>query len=71
MDQLVRPQACNDFDPPVESKIVRIKGAKRGCVLISFSSLMEHINALPAQKEEVQQKQAKEHVSDPHTEEFA
>jgi hypothetical protein len=57
LDQLTRPQACNDFDPPVDSKIVRAKGAKRGVkrgmVMISYESLMEYLEALPSQKEEV------------------
>jgi hypothetical protein len=53
MDQLVRPQACNDFNPPVDSKVVRVKGAKRGAVLISYESLMEYLEALPPQKEEI------------------
>jgi hypothetical protein len=53
MDQLTRPQAVNGFNPPVNSKIVRVKGAKRGAVLISYESLMEYLEALPPQKEEV------------------
>jgi hypothetical protein len=59
MDQLVRPQPCNNYNPPVESKIVRIKGGKRGKILISFSSLMQYLDSLPSQKVSPQRQSAK------------
>lgn len=52
MDQLVRPQECNDFRPPVVSKILRAKGQKRGIRLISYESLMAYLNSLPGEVKE-------------------
>jgi hypothetical protein len=47
LDKLVRPQAANDFSPPVRSKILRAKGAKRGSVLVDVASLLEYLKNLP------------------------
>jgi hypothetical protein len=51
MDKLVRPQPCNNFDPPVESRILKMQGQKRGIRLISYSSLTKHLAALPDTQE--------------------
>jgi hypothetical protein len=48
LDRLVRPQPCNDFNPPVESKVVSIRGGKnasRGARLISLKSLLAYISS--------------------------
>jgi hypothetical protein len=50
VDRLVRPQPCNDFNPPVESKVVSIRGgknAKRGARLVSLKSLLAYIGSQP------------------------
>jgi hypothetical protein len=51
MDKLVRPQQCNNFDPPVESRILKMQGQKRGIRLISYSSLTKHLASLPDTQE--------------------
>jgi hypothetical protein len=53
MDQLVRPQACNGFKPPVRSRILRAKGERRGIRLVDYASLLAHLESLP--EEVVQQ----------------
>lgn len=52
MDQLVRPQECNNFNPPVVSRILRAKGQKRGIRLIDYRSLVEYLNSLPTEAKE-------------------
>jgi hypothetical protein len=52
MDQLVRPQSCNNFNPPVVSRILRAKGQKRGIRLIDYRSLVEYLNSLPTEAKE-------------------
>jgi hypothetical protein len=49
MDHLVRKQEWNRFDPPVESRILRIDGGegRRGTRLILYSSLLEYLSKLP------------------------
>jgi hypothetical protein len=51
MDQLVRPQAFNDFNPPVESRIVRSGQGRRGSVFISYRSLMAYLSSQPTPEE--------------------
>jgi len=46
--ELVTPCARNDYRPPVEARVLRRPGAKRGIVLISRASLIDYINKLPA-----------------------
>jgi hypothetical protein len=52
MDQLVRAQECNNFRPPVVSKILRAKGQRRGIRLISYESLIAYLNNLPIEAEQ-------------------
>jgi hypothetical protein len=47
LDKLVRPQPENDFNPPVRTKILRTKGARRGTVLIEVESLLAYLASLP------------------------
>ena len=47
LDKLVRPQPANDFNPPVCTKILRTKGARRGTVLIEVESLLAYLASLP------------------------
>ena len=51
LDHLTRPQKWNRFNPPVESKILRIDGGEmsRGARLINFASLMAYLEALPSE----------------------
>jgi len=51
MDKLVRAQQCNNFRPPVESRILKMQGQKRGIRLISYSSLVKHLASLPDTQE--------------------
>lgn len=46
--ELVRPCERNDYRPPVESRLLKRKGAARGTLLISKRSLLDFINAQPA-----------------------
>jgi hypothetical protein len=48
MDLLVRPQPANNFNPPVESKVLLQTGRKKGGRLISYQSLMTYLRKLPA-----------------------
>lgn len=51
LDRLVRPQSCNGYKPPVQSRIVRARGAKgtsRGARLINLSSLLAYLGQQPA-----------------------
>ena len=47
MDLLVRPQPANNFEPPVESKVLLQTGQKKGIRLISYESLMAYLRKLP------------------------
>ncbi len=46
--KLVRPCERNDYRPPVESRLLKRKGAARGVLLISKQSLLDYINEQPA-----------------------
>lgn len=46
--ELVRPCERNDYRPPVESRLLKRKGAARGVLLISKQSLLDYINEQPA-----------------------
>jgi hypothetical protein len=51
LDRLVRAQPCNDFKPPVESRVVNVRGnpaTKRGIRLIRLQSLLDYLNSRPA-----------------------
>jgi hypothetical protein len=45
--ELVRPGPRNQFNPPVEGRVLKRKGAARGIVLVSQQSLLSYINGLP------------------------
>jgi len=50
LDRLVRAQPCNDFKPPVESRVVNVRGnpaTKRGIRLIRLQSLLDYLNSRP------------------------
>ena len=47
LDKLIRPQEANDFNPPVRTKILRARGARRGTVLIDVPSLIAYLDSLP------------------------
>jgi hypothetical protein len=47
LDKLIRPQEANDFNPPVRTKILRARGARRGTVLIEVQSLIAYLDDLP------------------------
>jgi hypothetical protein len=46
--ELCRPNKRNDFNPPVESRILRQRGAVRGVLLINRLALCAFIAAQPA-----------------------
>lgn len=46
--ELVRPCERNDYCPPVESRLLKRKGAQRGVLLISKHSLLAYIDGQPA-----------------------
>jgi hypothetical protein len=46
--ELVRPGPRNDYAPPVESRLLKRKGAARGVLLISRAALLAFINKQPA-----------------------
>ena len=46
--ELVRPCERNDYRPPVESRLLKRKGASRGVLLISKHSLLAYIEEQPA-----------------------
>lgn len=45
--ELCTPCPVNTFNPPVESRVIRKRGAVRGIRLIKYDSLMAHLEALP------------------------
>jgi hypothetical protein len=59
MDKLVRPQACNNFKPPVKSRVLAASKASRGIVLIDVKSLLSYLEGLP----EGQPKRTKEEAA--------
>ena len=46
LNELTIPGPANDFQPPVKSVVLRKRGATRGIRLISYDSLMAHLNDL-------------------------
>lgn len=46
LNELTIPGAANDHRPPVKSVVIRKRGATRGIRLISYDSLMSHLNSL-------------------------
>jgi hypothetical protein len=48
LDKLVRPQEANDFNPPVKTKVLRARGARRGTILIDVESLLSYLGNLPS-----------------------
>lgn len=57
LSELVRPCARNNYNPPVEARVLRQKGARRGILLISRSSLLAYIaqQPTPFRQEETEQ----------------
>src|ERR1700737_2512049 len=47
MDQVVRPQLCNHFRPPVKRRVLKARNATRGVRLVEVKSLLDYINNLP------------------------
>jgi hypothetical protein len=47
LDLLTRPQAFNNFRPPVLSKRLKMTGDKSGVKLIDYQSLLAHIASAP------------------------
>jgi hypothetical protein len=47
LDALTRPQECNQFRPPVKSKILKMAGQKSGVRLIDYQSLKNYLDNLP------------------------
>jgi hypothetical protein len=45
LNGLVLPTADNDFKPPVDSYVLKRKGARTGIRLISYESLLAYIHA--------------------------
>lgn len=46
---LAVPCQANQWTPPVQSRLLKQKGAKRGVRLINLASLLKHIKHLPVQ----------------------
>jgi hypothetical protein len=46
--ELVRPCERNDYAPPVDSRLLKRKGAARGVLLINRASLLAFIDGQPA-----------------------
>ena len=47
LDIFVRPQAINDYNPPVRSKLLHQTGTTAKIRLIDYRSLKEYLNSLP------------------------
>jgi hypothetical protein len=47
LEDLVIPRPCNNFDPPVQSRLFRKAGTKRWNRLIILSSLLEYLSTFP------------------------
>lgn len=56
LNALILPTAANGFRPAVKSMVLRQRGNQRGIRLISFDSLIAHLNALAARDEAATQK---------------
>jgi len=50
LDLLTRPQPGNNFDPPVQSHILAVKGAGRGVRLINVRSLLDYVSSLSGEQ---------------------
>lgn len=50
--ELVRSNPRNDYRPPIESRVLKRKGASRGIVLINRQSLLSYIEGLPTMHKE-------------------
>lgn len=48
LNELILPSEANGFKPPVQSHVLRKRGAKTGVRLVVFSSLLNFIRGLPA-----------------------
>lgn len=46
LNELTIPGPANDGHPPVKSSVLRKRGAMRGIRLISYDSLMSHLESL-------------------------
>jgi hypothetical protein len=46
LNELVIPCEVNNFLPPVKSAVIKKRGAMRGIRLVSYDSLMAHIESL-------------------------
>lgn len=46
LNELAIPSAANDWKPPVKSVVVKKRGAMRGIRLLSYDSLMGHLQSL-------------------------
>jgi len=60
----VRKQEWNHFDPPVESRILRIDGGegRRGTRLILYSSLCAYLTGLPQEDKKPRRRKPKPEV---------
>jgi hypothetical protein len=58
LDGLTRPQALNNFRPPVRSKIFRATGQKSGIKLIDFQSLRQYLDSLGDVDQQTEAKEA-------------
>jgi hypothetical protein len=47
LDQLTRPQECNDWKPPVASRLFSQGGGRRPIRLVDFKSLLRYLHSLP------------------------
>ena len=50
MNFLTLPSKTNGFNPPVESRVIKKDGTRRGIKLINYSSLMAFIEGQPNPK---------------------
>jgi hypothetical protein len=48
LDQLIRPQECNEWKPPVNSKLFSQAGGQRPIRLVDFKSLLRYLHSLPS-----------------------
>jgi hypothetical protein len=49
IDRLTRPSQYNNYDPPVESKVICITGTKRGVRLVNLDALDRWIQSQSAE----------------------
>jgi hypothetical protein len=57
LDRLTRPQAANNFQPPVKSKLYQLSGVVAKARLIDFASLKAYLNHLPDSQQHINQKE--------------